>query len=230
MVIEDYFKYLWWEWDINPPNVSLDDNAFPAFLEIDLRGDELEVPFFLLRPALQAKAHGYDKLAFNLVNGSDREGRRTFHHKTISTILGKFVEASGGSMRIAHVVTSKNLHYYGNRGIILDQNYNPLFVATVKAKLAADGTPRLSHPMCKLSYKVFENSQEIVEKTIIKQAIPLFSTRKVDVDFSPFNSLESVELAITNLESMVVIPNRPTLTSSSVAAFNQTILINCDNQ
>lgn len=230
MVIEEYFKRLWWERDINIPNVSLDDNAFPAFLEIDLRGDELEIPFFLLKPALQAKARGYDKLAFNLVNGSDREGRRTFHHKTVSTILKKFSDASGSSMRIAHVVTSKNLHYYGNWGIILDQNYSPLFVATVKVRLVTDGTPRLSHPMCKLSYKVFENSQEIVEKTIIKQAIPLFSTYRVDVCFGTFYSRGSVELAITNLESMVVIPNRPTLISSSVTAFNQTILINCDNQ
>lgn len=231
MVIEDFFRHLWWEGPSYSPVVSLDNNAFPAFIEVDLRGDEIEVPFFLIRHVIRAKSQGYDKLAFNLVNGCDPEGRRTFHHKTISTILGKFASATRSPMRIAHVVTSKGIHYYGNQGIILDHEYDPLFVATVRMKLAADGGLRLSHPMCKLSYKVFENSQEIVEKTIIKQAIPFFATRQVEIELSPFCSQESVELAITSLDSMVVVPNRPTIASSAPDAINQTILINnlnCD--
>lgn len=227
--IDRYFKDLWQQHD-EPwsSNVSIDDNAFPAFLEVDLRGDEIEVPFFLLSPIIRVKFKGYDKLVYNLVNGYDNNNLRTFRHKTINTILGKFIEASESPIRIAHIVTSKNLHYYGNHGIILDQNYNPLFVATIMLKIG-NGTPKIYHPTCKLSYKVFENSQEIVEKTIIKQAIPMFSSCRANVDYSHYNYEENVELSITNLESMVIVPNRPTMVSASTNAFNSIILNNYDN-
>lgn len=229
-ILRSYFRDAWYvNRQRSQPSVSLDDGAFPAFLVWDIRGDIVEVPVVLLQHFLNAKPLGYSKIVFNLVNGPDTNGRRTFHQKAASTILGKFNEAGSSSMRIAHVVTTKGIHYYGGKGIILDGDYNLLMLTTVKAEFAADGSPRFSDPVCNLSYRVFENSGELVEKTIIKQAIPLYSMGNVDGAYDGQYFAGDAKISISNLDSFVIRPANPTLASSTPEVFNRVIAENYDN-
>lgn len=227
--IEDYFNHFWVAPSVgSAPQVPLDEGACPAFLEVDISGNRIEVPMVLSSHALFAKSQGYTKLVFNLVNGSDDMGRRTFHRKTINTILKQFSYAARGSMRMAHVITSKGLHYYGCRGMIFDGNYNPLLLATITVDFTASTEVLFSNPACKLSYKVFENAAEIVEKTIIKQAIPLYANNGVDIYCNGcyYGSSLPVKLSIESLDSMIVRPSVPTVSSVNMIDYNNTI-VNC---
>lgn len=227
--IKDYFENIWLFKFPRAPisEIPLTEGAFPAFLEIDISENVFDVPMPLLPYVLDAKDSGCNKLVFNLINGTDDFGRRTFHKKTINTILRQFTDASRGNMRLAHIVTSKNLHYYGGLGMIFNGDYSPLLLATVEVHY--DPSTRhiieLSHPKCKLSYKVFSEASEIVEKTIIKQAIPIYSNRGVDIYLNGgcYATNAPVEISVEHLDSLVVKPVVPTPSYVNPIAFNATI-------
>lgn len=227
--IEEFFKLLWYVVDREGypiPQVSLEEGAFPAFLEVDISGNKFEVPTPLVPYVASAKRAGYTKLVYNLVNGADNMGRRTFHKKTINTILRQFFDASNSNMRLAHVITSKGLHYYGCRGMIFNGNYEPLMLGTLEVEYdAAHNTVNLSHPKCRLSYKVFEGASEIVEKTIIKQAIPCYANGGVDINYRReyFDNRVPVEIVIGHMDSMIVKPMVPTLSTVNMTNFNNII-------
>ena len=227
--IERFFKLLWYIVDGEGypiPQVSLEEGAFPAFLEVDISGNKFEVPIPLVPYVASAKRAGYTKLVYNLVNGADNIGRRTFHKKTINTILRQFDDASNSNMRLAHVITSKGLHYYGCRGMIFNGNYEPLMLGTLEVEYdAAHNIVNLSHPKCRLSYEVFEGASEIVEKTIIKQAIPYYANEGIDINYKReyFGNRVPVEIVIGHMGSMIVKPMVPTLSTVNMTNFNNII-------
>lgn len=226
-VLRTYFKNSWYV-DVLPqsrmmPKVSLDGDTFPAFLVWDITPDVIECPVFLYQHFLEARRRGCTKIVYNLINGPDSSGMMTFHQKTASAILAKFVEATETNVRLAHVVTTKGVHYYGAKGIILDGEYNPLMIATALVRFTADGSPRFSNPICNLSYRVFENSSELVEKTIIKQAIPLFGTIPINGDYDSHSLSGEAKVSIRNLDQYVVRPAAPSIIMASPTAFNSTI-------
>ena len=228
--IEGFFKFLWFIVDREGypiPQVSLEEGAFPAFLEVDISGNKFEVPTPLVPYVASAKRAGYTKLVYNLVNGADNIGRRTFHKKTINTILRQFNDAGNSSnMRLAHVITSKGLHYYGCRGMIFNENYEPLMLCTLEVEYnAVHNTVNLSHPKCRLSYKVFEDVSNIVEKTIIKQAIPYYANEGIDIYYKRdyFGDKVPVEIVIGHMGSMIVKPMVPTLSTINMTNFNNII-------
>lgn len=228
--IEGFFKSLWFIIDIigyPNPEVSLEEGAFPAFLEVDISGNKFEVPTPLVPYVASAKRAGYTKLVYNLINGADNIGRRTFHKKTINTILRQFDDASKSSnMRLAHIITSKGLHYYGCRGMIFNGNYEPLMLCTLEVEYdAVHNTVNLSHPKCRLSYKVFEDASNIVEKTIIKQAIPYYANEGIDIYYKRdyFGDKVPVEIVIEHMDSMIVKPMVPTLSTINMTNFNNII-------
>ena len=225
-----YFRDLWYYSNENfkpIPAVPINDNAFPAFISVPIVGDEFEIPAFLTPYIYGAKCIGADNIIFSLVTGPDAVGRRVIHHKTINTILGTFRAASSTNMRLAHIITSKNVHYYGCRGLILDKDYNPLLVSTCQVRYyPRTNTFEMSNPKCKVSYKVFENSGELVEKTIIKQAIPYYASEVVPCYYGMVSCYhqELVETLITDLDYLVIKPAKPSIQESSPKQMNKTIL------
>lgn len=229
--IESFFRGLWnipLSYCVSSiPAVDLDDGVFPAFLEIDISGDEFEIPYFLKNAMLEAKVNNCDSIVYNLIHGFTEENRRSVVRRTIATILRSFHEA-GNRARIVKVVTTKGLVYYGCKGLILDENYNPLFIAMIKVK-KEDGIFKLSNPSCKISYRVFENSDNIVEKTIIKQAFLIYGEHPVDYhsyigSYDVSNS--PVKISIEHLDHLVIKPNQPTI--KDLGNINNVLNINYD--
>lgn len=228
--IERYFSNIWFldTATINAPSVTMDEHSHPAFISCSLRNLE-DTPTMLVpyvRKALVLNGYDFDSLVFNLADGYDYEGRRTIHHKTVSTILRRFI--SPADARIAHIVTSKGVHYYGCRGAIFDADYNPLFISTVNVE-TVNGHFRLSNPTCKISYRVFNNASELLEKTIIKQAIPLYSARKVYCGCDTTYSRDMwVRVVIDDLDYMVQRPVRPRIEEVTPEKINDIIANNYD--
>lgn len=224
--IESYFANSWCIRNTSTlPKVSIEEGAFPAFLEVDISQDKSEVPATFVEEAIWAKEHNYTKIVCNLLHAPDTLGVRTVQKKNIKTILQRFSYFYDSYRRLAHIVTSKNLHYYGTSGMILNGNYDPLMLATIEVDFNAAKTDHdfLSNPRLRLSYKTFENSSEIIEKTIIKQAIPYFSRNSIYIIYygTQMGPIQPVEIIIGHLESMIVKPVAPTI--SDVNTFNNTI-------
>lgn len=224
--IESYFAESWCMRDTaSLPTVSIEEVVFPAFLAVDISQDKSEVPTPFVQAALWAREHNYTKIVCNLLHASDNLGVRTFQVRNIKAILKKFSSFSDNYRRLAHIITSKNLHYYGISGMIFNGNYDPLMLTTVEVDFNAVKTNHdfLSNPRLRLSYKTFENSSEIVEKTIIKQAIPYFSRNNIIIVYhnTQIGSTQPVEITIGHLESMIVKPMAPTI--STIDTFNNTI-------
>lgn len=224
--IESYFANSWCIRNTSTlSKVSIEEGAFPAFLEVDISQDKSEVPTTFVEEAIWAKEHNYTKIVCNLLHAPDTLGVRTVQKKNIKTILQRFSYFYDSYRRLAHIVTSKNLHYYGTSGMILNSNYDPLMLATIEVDFNAAKTDYdfLSNPRLRLSYKTFENSSEIIEKTIIKQAIPYFSRNSIYITYSDtqMGPIQPVEIIIGHLESMIVKPVAPTI--SDVNTFNNTI-------
>jgi hypothetical protein len=227
--IETYFMNLWDFCDILPhqPLVNIDDDAFPAFIETPLQNN-IEVPMIFapyFTKIYRLHHNNYDKVAFNLVSGRDNIERRVVSHKTVSTILKSFYNASNTDVRLAHIVTDKGIHYYGCTGLILDANYNPLLIATGKFCVKENGTLTVREPLCRVSYRVFENSSELLEKTIIKWALPYYANTKVicSVRFGREISNEYVKVIIDNYDYMVTKPVKPSLIETSPTYVNSII-------
>lgn len=220
MTIAEFFEKGYKYNDLNAisiPRVPLEEGAFPAFLKVDIPGNKFEIPVALIPYIQGAKVHDSTQLIFNLVHGSDNMYRRTFHKKTVNTMFTQFDIANRTGMRIAHVVSSKGVHYYGCRGMIFDADYEPLMLNTLEVNFNRStwSVDNVSHPRCRLSYKVFENSSEIIEKAIIKQLIPFYNHHRV--------CGEPVEIIIGHTSAMVIKPDTPTLSMSNPTTFNTTI-------
>ena len=207
------------------PQVNLNDNAFPAFLESNITCGA-EVPTCIIPHCDALLRKGYTKVGYTLSSGSDYEGRRVTHHKTVSTILQRFLYAENHTMRIAHIITSKNVHYFGCRGIILDSHYNPLLISTAELNLDSSRRILLTNPKCKISYRIFDNPSELLEKTIIKQGIPFLSHNGVNVQYGSDYKITYVDIEIGDFDYMVRRPSKPTISQMSSGSISKTILEN----
>lgn len=208
----------------DPPHILLGDNTFPAFLTVSLQGNDIEVPVCMISHFFKARNKGFDKLVFNLLHGTDNMGVRTFHHKTATAIFKRFAEASMCTTRIAHIVTAKGNHYYGNRSIIMDENHDLLMMTTVKIHFNENGAFELTDPICHLSYKVFEHSENMVEKTIIKYGIPAYSGEAVDMTCNGRWFIAKPKILIDHYDHLITKPVPPKISETSIEQFNKTIL------
>jgi hypothetical protein len=221
--VETYLSGAWSFPSIHTPIVSLNDGVFTAFLSVDISGDSLEVPVCIIPVLRQAKQKGCTKIVFPLVNGTNYSQLRVTACSTSSTIFRTFWDASINGSRIAHVITSKGVSYYGGRSIILDSSHDLLMLTTLKATFIEGNAIEFSDPIYYLSYKVFENSNELVEKNLIKIGIPMcsrgiFYPSRVGIDYP--------KVVVTNLDNFIVKPQRPNMANSTVEQFNKTIIDN----
>lgn len=185
-------------------SISVDDNAFAAFLEVPLK-DDIDIPTIAIPYVKGAMENECDSILMNISSGLGKRQERCFVQKTITAILSKFEAASYyETLRMAKVKTMKGVCYHGTKGLILDGDYNPLAMSTFHMHIGDQGRINYDNPRFYVSYRVFDNSSELLEHTIIKQVIPMYHTNSVYT--SNTSSFSLVDVVIDDLDYMVTKP------------------------
>ena len=234
MNAESFFRNFWEHIYAQRPrnSVELNQNAFSAYLEVDINPDNIEMPTVMLPYFRQVTENGCRRIVCNLSSGCGRHGEDSFRHKTSSAILSRFVDASGyNDMRMAKVITMKNVCYYGTKGLILDENFSPLVMGTLCMSSVENNEGRRFHlhsPKFLVSYKVFENASGLLESLILKQVIPMFHTREVPVaGISHYDwHNEFVDVIVDDFDYMVKRPELLSMDKLSQESFNKVIYDN----
>lgn len=74
-----------------------------------------------------------------------------------------------------YINTTKGYGYYGSKGLILSDTYEPLLVCGYEVE-ATQGSYNYTHAVCFISPSVFTND-DIVSKCIVKKVIPYYSSK-----------------------------------------------------
>lgn len=231
MNTETFFKNFW-GYPSGPRysnSVRLDKNAFSAYLEVDIDRDNIEIPTVVMPFYNDIIDNGYERIAYNLSSGYGRRREESFRQKTMTAILSRFADASGYErMRMAKVLTMKDVCYYGTNGIILDGDFNPLVIATVQLHKHDDGHVLFCNPKFLVSYRVFENSSELIEHAIIKQVIPMYHNDCVFLGGQDPNDWHSelVDVVIDDFDYMVKKPSLTSMEKLSQESINRIIYDN----
>lgn len=99
-------------------------------------------------------------------------GRTT--KKTSDSIINTFFNKSIWSTGFSYVdTTKKGYGYYGNKGVILTDDYKPLLVCGYELEMTQDRY-KYKHPVCFISPDVFVR-EDMVSKCIVKKVIPYYS-------------------------------------------------------
>lgn len=152
---------------------SDDGSTFSRWLEVDLSKNDIEIPAFIK----------YD--IYRLINGRElSEGENTFTGKIYTPIQCgySYTAKTGdaiintlfniGSDTFTKVNTTKGI-YYGHSGIILDSNFNIIFLVTLNChkegtNILYTGANIYIHP------KVFLEEKEVLHSCILKKLIPFY--------------------------------------------------------
>lgn len=167
------------------PGLNLEkDNIFKLFLNVDITGNEVDVPL-MCRSIVEAKI----KNNFNIESEEDKTKRVSITllengssqvRRSASTIFKTFATLPLRD-RILKIVTPKGEVYYGNRGFILDKDYNLLILYVLHAVKNADNTWTYKTGRIYVNPRVF-TSNGLVEKHIIKTIIPAFIEQGIKID------------------------------------------------
>lgn len=228
MNVCQHFRSLWSNTSIVrlSNSIGINDNAFAAFMEIPIK-DGMEVPTIIAPYVSRAMAAGNDSILMNLSSGFGRRQEPFFVQKTVTAILTRFEDASYYELlRMAKVKTMKGTCYYGTKGLILDGEYNPIAMSTVR--ICKNGqTVNFDDPKFLVSYRVFEHSSELIEHAIIKQAIPMYHVEPVYLEHSgDGNCYKLVDVVVDDLDYMVTKPALQPMNCLSQEAMNKVIYDN----
>lgn len=208
---------------------SDEGSTFSRWLEVDLSKNDIEIPAFIK----------YD--IYRLINGIGLpEGENVFTGKIyIPVQYGySYIVKTGdaiintlfnmGSDTFTKVNTTKGI-YYGSYGIILDSNFNVLFLVTLNChKEGTDilytGANIYIHP------KVFLEEKEILHSCILKKIIPFYLELKVSKSLLGFSREHpqhdlTPQIIIKDVTSdFINIANVPDSQSTSNESINQFLI------
>lgn len=223
-------------------HLTLDsNNVFRRSLIIEVNSAEIEVPVI-------ARAH------FENIVSRERLGRPNFlqdlriilplydnglrqERRTFDSIIRQLFSVSFGN-RLQKVITNKGEVYYGGKGIIFNENYDPLLICTLAARniQTEDGRNAMCYyrPICHISPRVFLEPDKLVNKGIIKKLIPFYTSRDVHlpgIHNSNFCSTEDtkVKVIIDNFDKFFIEPIKPTPTTCSNDILNECLVENIED-
>lgn len=170
----------------NPQSVNPDvgigsNNLFNLFLRIDVSKSVVEVPTvarinteYILDNKIKYQSYKeFSDLVVPLF-----ETDTPYTRRAASAIFRVFRQAKF-SDRLLKVVTNKDEVYYGNKGLILDKDFNILFITILETSLDEEER-RVIHNKARVYIhpKVFGH-EGVLEKGIVKTLIPAFTTKGV---------------------------------------------------
>lgn len=196
--------------------------AYAAMLKFDIKGEGCEVPTSLISkitsyiPTIQEEAATIVMPLFI--------GRYTRTVSGVDTMLKYFVRDNNG--RLNKATTPKGETYYGTDGIILDKDFNPLFISTAlvhyapsEQRLVIDGYKIHLHP------NVFTDDTKIVNKSLAKKGVAYYLTYSVNQWRSPDLKYK---VEIDDCSQFIVKAHRPSVNHCSSEDFNKVLRNNID--
>lgn len=211
-------------------NIALDrNNVFNKLCVIDLTGDTIEVPVFaksVVEDTIMNSA-STTKIVMPLYSNSN-----TYNRRTAGSIIRSFFMRGNLTERLQKVVTNKNEVYYGMRGIILDEHFNPLIMATISLDRESRMYKKVTiyiHP------EVFLNTTGLIHKSIIKKIIPFYISYNEDLSYRGRGVYYIVESSVRPqviiedaTKKFIQSPNRPSPQSCTDDKLNQLLIENID--
>lgn len=213
------------------PGKYLEGETFTKFISIDLTGDLFEIPALYVLPALHVRNLGYDKLVIPL-DLSSTSFKKISMASSILYSVGAFTHSNG----LLKIITSKENIYYGNRGIILDENFNPLFLTTYVIEKADTNSYKVRQVNCRVPHEVFQRQDEVIPKTIYKKLIPLYGVSTFQIPYIPgpgnfinFSAVNKVQVIIGEMPEIIVNSNTPEPSSATDEEFARILRDNIDS-
>lgn len=150
------------------------------------------------------------------------------------TMLKKFSRQSASCGRLLKAITPKGEVYYGNNGIILDKDFNPLFLSTrIVSCTNADATARGSRRITKsgvtiyLSPKVFTNDQGMLNKALAKKGIAFYLSQNISMSYWD-NQNERAKVVIDDMSRFFKKVEKPDVNTLSNGVFTEILKGNID--
>lgn len=122
--------------------------------------------------------------------------------------------------RIQGVHMSNGITYYGMPGIIFDENMNLLLMTTITLERTGSLSVAAQRLNCRVSPKVFEHQDRIIEKTIVKKMIPFcanYLVQRYDLTTSVAGALVEITDSCINNVIRVIIDDCSSFVHTAVA-------------
>ena len=205
------------------------NNIFSKLCVIDLTGDTIEIPVFAKTVVEDTiiNSSSTTKVVLPLYSNSNTHNRRT-----ADSIIRSFFIRGNLTERLQKVVTNKNEVYYGMKGIILDEHFNPLIMVTISLDKGSKMYKKVTiyiHP------EVFLNTNGLIHKSIIKKIIPFYISYNGDlyygrrrVYYRVENSVRPQVVIEDAAKKFIQSPNRPSPQSCTDDKLNQLMIENID--
>lgn len=220
--------------------LSLDsNNVFRRSLIIEVNDDEVEIPViarehfeYLVSEKIDYPlAVGTKRIILPLYDNAPSQDRRTF-----DSIIAQMFNNVRFDMRLQKITTNKGEVYYGGRGIIFDESYAPLLLCTLAARKVPteEGGNSMVYyrPVCHVSPKVFLESDKLINKGIIKNLIPFYTTKEVSFPNYKFGAnpeSKKVKVVVDNFDKFFIEPIKPTPSVTTNNALNECLIDNMDD-
>ena len=210
-------------------NIALDKhNVFSKLCVIDLTGDTIEIPLFAKGVVEDIIINNLSitKVVLPLYSNSDTNKR------TADSIIRSFFIRGNLTERLQKVVTNKNEVYYGMKGIILDEHFNPLIMITISLDKESKIYKKVTiyiHP------EVFLNTNGLIHKAIIKKLIPFYISYNENLSYSGRahyrieNSVRPQVVIEDAAKKFIQSPNKPSPQSYTDDKLNQLMIENIDD-
>ena len=219
--------------------LSLDsNNVFNRSLIVEINSNSLEIPVIakrhierIISSACVCQDVSNGRVILPLYNNADDAMGKSFNG-----IIRQFFSRTGYGKRLQKITTSKGEVYYGGRGIIFDESYTPLLLCVAAGgikHIASDKINISYHDLiCYVSPKVFLNTNNTINRGIVKYLIPLYTTTRTS--FCDFNSTFSirdttVKVIVEDLDRFFIEPIRPFSVSNINDSLNECLINNMDD-
>lgn len=214
-------------------NIALNrNNVFSKLCVIDLTRDTIEIPVFAKTIVEDTIINSpfTTKVVLPLYSNSN-----TYNRRTADSIIRSFFIRGNLTERLQKVVTNKNEVYYGMKGIILDEHFNPLIMATMSLDRESRLYKKITiyiHP------EVFLNTNGLIHKSIIKKIIPFYISynedlfyraRRSSYRYRVENSVRPQVVIEDAAKKFIQSPSSPSPQSCTNDKLNQLLIENIDD-
>ena len=227
--------------DVTNIETTLDNhNAFNKLFVIDVSSDEIEIPVFaksavesVIRDNLKyPEIYHVNKIVIPMYVNAYTSSKRT-----ADSIVVDFFSKTNFNQRLQKIVTNKEEVYYGNKGIILDKDFNILFLCTLACKKIEYRNRQLMSyykPIIHVSPQVFLRSDSLIDKSILKKIIPFYVLQDISVSTN-IGFVDDIpegtkpQILIDDVSKLIETPVKPTPQKYSDDVLNQILVDNVND-